>query len=75
MVLETQNRKTTGDAYDQNNFGEMPAEHICPLIKRCPEGAISQKGFKAPTIDQEKYVECLVCVKNCPHEVFQKVDD
>ena len=54
---------------------KCPQNHICPLVKKCPEGAINQEGFKAPTIDQEKCIRCLICVKTCPNKVFQKVEN
>ena len=44
-----------------------PQDHICPLLKMCPQKAINQKEFKAPTINNEKCVECLICVENCPY--------
>lgn len=51
-----------------------PQNHKCPLVKKCPEGTISQEGFKAPTIDQEKCIRCLICVKTCPYKVFEKLE-
>ena len=46
---------------------KCPQDHVCPLIRMCPQKAISQKGFNAPNVDNEKCIECLVCVKNCPY--------
>jgi len=52
---------------------KCPQDHRCPLIKRCPEGSIGQEGFKAPVVDQKKCIECMLCVKNCPYEVFENI--
>lgn len=52
---------------------KCPQDHICPLVKKCPENAISQEGFKAPKVDQEKCIRCMVCVKTCPHKVFEGI--
>ena len=52
---------------------KCPQNHLCPMIRKCPKKAISQKGFNAPEIDKSKCIECLVCVHNCPHGVFEKV--
>lgn len=43
-----------------------PQNHPCPSIKVCPVGALSQKGFSAPVVDQEKCIKCGKCVKFCP---------
>jgi ferredoxin len=42
-----------------------PQNHRCPTIPKCPAGAISQNGFSAPTIDQNKCIDCGLCVKAC----------
>ena len=52
-----------------------PQNHRCPLIKKCSKQAIIQEGFRAPNVDQEKCIECLVCVKNCPNEAFAEADE
>ena len=52
-----------------------PQNHKCPLIKKCKQQAIGQEGLKAPTIDYDKCVECMICVKNCPNEVFEEVEE
>ena len=43
-----------------------PQNHKCPAVKVCPVDAMTQEGFKAPTIDPEKCIECKKCVKFCP---------
>ena len=40
-----------------------PQNHACPIVRRCPESAVMQDGFKAPTIDQDKCVKCMVYSK------------
>lgn len=42
-----------------------PQNHPCPTISICPTGAISQKGFAAPTIDNEKCICCCKCARAC----------
>jgi ferredoxin len=43
-----------------------PQNHVCPMIKLCPVGAISQIDFSAPLFDQAKCISCGRCVENCP---------
>lgn len=49
-----------------------PQDHKCPLIKMCPKDSIQQEGFNAPTIDRNKCIECKICVKNCPYNIFEE---
>ena len=42
-----------------------PQNHPCPTISICPTGAISQKGFAAPTIDNDKCICCCKCARAC----------
>ena len=48
-----------------------PQNHPCPAVRVCPQKAIKQVDFQAPTIDQEKCTECNRCVKFCPYGVFK----
>ncbi|ACL70759.1 4Fe-4S binding protein [Halothermothrix orenii] len=48
-----------------------PQNHPCPSKSICPVGAIKQKGFGAPTIDEEKCILCGKCLNTCP--VFQPI--
>ncbi len=50
--------------------GRCPANHPCPLVSLCPAGAVSQKGFAAPTIDPDLCVECGLCSERCPYGAF-----
>ena len=50
-----------------------PQDHRCPSIAVCPVGAISQKGFELPTIDQGLCVECGQCINFCPKKAIQKI--
>lgn len=43
-----------------------PHNHICPLVDRCPVGAISQGFDGYPIIDYELCIECGKCTKSCP---------
>ena len=42
-----------------------PQNHPCPTISICPTGAISQKGFAAPTIENDKCICCCKCARAC----------
>ncbi|HGJ66274.1 TPA: 4Fe-4S ferredoxin [bacterium] len=57
------------------NKKKCPQDHVCPMIVRCKQKAISQKGVGLPIIDHEKCTECLICVKNCPKKAFEQVKD
>lgn len=46
-----------------------PQNHPCPVVKRCPVGALSQVGFGAPQVDPAKCTGCGLCARACP--VFQ----
>lgn len=46
---------------------KCPQDHPCPLVRVCPARAISQDGFSAPKIDDEKCVSCGRCVASCPY--------
>ena len=48
-----------------------PQNHICPSIAVCPTGALLQKGFSAPTVDQEKCIQCGKCVRFCPKRALR----
>ena len=50
-----------------------PQNHPCPSLRSCPEGALSQKGYAAPTVDESKCISCGKCARRCP--VFQLVKD
>jgi Fe-S-cluster-containing hydrogenase component 2 len=43
-----------------------PQNHRCPSIRVCPVGALSQDGYDAPVIDEEKCIDCGRCVRSCP---------
>jgi Fe-S-cluster-containing hydrogenase component 2 len=48
------------------NLRRCPQNHPCPSINVCPTGALSQKGFEAPTVDDDACVACGRCVNYCP---------
>ena len=48
------------------NKTRCPQNHACPSIKVCPVGALTQKGYAAPTVDMDKCIKCGKCVKFCP---------
>lgn len=43
-----------------------PQNHPCPAVRVCPVGALSQKGYAAPAVDDDKCVRCGKCVRFCP---------
>ena len=48
------------------NESFCPQNHRCPVIRKCPVGAIIQNSpFEAPRIDEEKCTECGNCIKLC----------
>jgi Fe-S-cluster-containing hydrogenase component 2 len=47
-----------------------PQNHPCPSIRVCPTGALSQVGYQAPEIDQEKCIQCGKCVRFCPRRAL-----
>lgn len=47
-----------------------PRNHRCPCVGICPAGAVSQKGFDAPEIDDTKCTGCGLCMRMCPYGVF-----
>jgi ferredoxin len=42
-----------------------PQNHPCPVARVCPVQAISQKGFAAPQVDNEKCICCCKCTQRC----------
>lgn len=48
-----------------------PQNHLCPAIKACPQGAISQDSSLAPHIDKLKCTDCGICLRYCPQGVFR----
>lgn len=43
-----------------------PQNHPCPTVRVCPTGAITQDGYGAPAVDQDRCVDCCKCVLSCP---------
>ncbi|MEA4813775.1 MAG: 4Fe-4S binding protein [Oscillospiraceae bacterium] len=48
------------------NKHRCPQNHPCPSVRVCPVGALSQSGFSAPVVDQDKCISCGKCVRFCP---------
>ncbi len=48
-----------------------PHNHICPLIKICPVGAITQDEEGYPSVDADACVECGRCVERCPMKAMK----
>jgi Fe-S-cluster-containing hydrogenase component 2 len=49
-----------------------PQNHPCPAVRVCPVGAIRQKGFELPVIDQEKCIKCKKCTAFCPMKAIEE---
>ena len=49
-----------------------PQNHLCPAIRQCPVGAITQKDNGLPVIDQAKCIQCQKCVMFCPMQAFSE---
>lgn len=43
-----------------------PQNHPCPSVRVCPVGALSQEGYGAPVVDEDKCIRCGKCVRFCP---------
>lgn len=43
-----------------------PQNHPCPAVRVCPVNALAQESFNAPTVDQDKCIDCGKCVRFCP---------
>jgi Fe-S-cluster-containing hydrogenase component 2 len=48
-----------------------PQNHPCPSVRVCPVGALKQKGYAAPVVDQEKCMRCEKCVRSCPRRALK----
>lgn len=48
-----------------------PQNHRCPAMKVCPVGALTQEGFSAPKVDENKCLECGACSNFCPMGALQ----
>jgi Fe-S-cluster-containing hydrogenase component 2 len=42
-----------------------PQNHRCPSVAACPTGALSQKGFAAPVINEKRCTSCGKCTRYC----------
>lgn len=51
-----------------------PHNHVCPLIKVCPVGAISQDADGYPVVDYTLCIECEQCVRKCPMKAMKRVE-
>ncbi|MEG0978841.1 MAG: 4Fe-4S binding protein [Oscillospiraceae bacterium] len=47
-------------------INRCPQNHACPSVGVCPVGALSQQGYIAPVVDNEKCIKCSKCVNFCP---------
>jgi ferredoxin len=52
-------------------LSRCPQNHPCPSRSVCPTGALTQRGFSAPTVDHDKCVACGRCVSFCPRGALQ----
>ena len=50
-----------------------PHDHVCPLIRLCPVGAITIGSAGYPFIDYDKCIECGKCVRSCPKKAMEKI--
>ncbi len=42
-----------------------PQNHPCPMVRRCPNDALEQRGFEAPTVVAERCLDCGDCTSFC----------
>lgn len=66
MFFGRSQAKPSPDAKLTVKINRCPQNHPCPSVRVCPVGALSQKGFAAPVVDQEKCIKCGKCVRSCP---------
>lgn len=50
-----------------------PQNHPCPAVQVCPVGALTQKGYSAPSVDKDKCIDCNRCVDFCPMGALQSI--
>jgi len=50
-----------------------PQNHPCPSVRVCPTGALTQSGFKAPTVEMDQCIRCGKCVRFCPMRALKLV--
>jgi len=67
-------KNTTEDNQDKILMvlkSRCPQNHPCPSITVCPTSALTQTGYAAPTVDQDKCIKCGKCVRFCPMRALQ----
>lgn len=52
---------------------KCPANHPCPLVRKCPSEAIKQVGNGLPSIDADLCTECGVCAQTCPYGAVREL--
>ncbi len=52
-----------------------PHNHVCPLMKLCPVGAITQNEEGFPVVDTSVCIECGLCVESCPKGAMQCIEE
>jgi Fe-S-cluster-containing hydrogenase component 2 len=53
---------------------KCPQNHRCPSLSVCPTGALTQQGYNAPVVDQDKCIQCEKCVWSCPMRALQLIE-
>ena len=48
-----------------------PQNHRCPAVMVCPVDALSQIGESAPSVNNDKCIDCGKCVQYCPIGALQ----
>ncbi len=44
-----------------------PQNHPCPAVRKCPTGALYQKGYNAPRVQAKKCTACGKCTRYCAY--------
>lgn len=73
MALRFMKKRATTEQNPPREAGKLsvdlrrcPQNHPCPSVRICPTGALSQRGFAAPVVDEDQCISCGKCVSFCP---------
>jgi thioredoxin 1 len=74
MFFESRKKAESSDSCPKTlvvHKERCPQNHPCPSVRVCSAGALTQKGYAAPLVDQVKCVQCEECVRYCPKRALE----